>query len=179
MLSRSFMNHEHAPACEHSARAFLAPLDRLHGLQVSTRFEPAEHAWYDAIVEVRSSAGTDRYAAETVNGVTTTTLPAVRRRLERVRAQTGLPPLPLTDHVTPAVAERLIDHATAFVDGAGTVHLDGAAAYVVIFGRCANRTFRLMFPALARHKCVCVPRPRRKRQPSDRPSMTSISSVNT
>ncbi len=119
----------------HEAEAFLAPLDRLHGLQVSTRFELAENAWYDAIVEVHSRTGTDRYAAETVPGVTTTTLPAVRSRLERVRAQAGLPPMLLTDYVTPAVAERLIGHGTAFVDGAGNVHLDGTAAYVVILGR--------------------------------------------
>lgn len=129
------MNMCYSVSMRHGAEAFLAPLDRLHGLQVSTRFEFAEHAWHDAIVEVRSSTGTDRYAAETVTGVTTTTLPAVRSRLERVRAKTGLPPLLLTDYVTPAVAESLIDHGTAFVDGAGNVHLDGAAAYVVILGR--------------------------------------------
>lgn len=124
---------------KHEAEAFLAPLQRLPGLQVSARIELDEAAWYDAIVEVRSRIGSDRYAAETVLGVTTTTLPAVRNRLERARAQSGMPPLLLTDYLTPAVAAGLLDQGMAFADAAGNVHLDGAAGYVLVLGRPRSR----------------------------------------
>ncbi len=124
---------------KHEVEAFLAPLQRLPGLDVTAQFELGEAAWYDAIVEVRSQTGTDRYAAESVLGVTTTTLAAVRNRLERARAQTGMPPLLLTDYVTPAVAERFLDQGVAFADAAGNVHLDGAAGYILVLGRPRSR----------------------------------------
>jgi hypothetical protein len=123
----------------HDVEAFLSPLERLPGLDISARFELGETAWFDAIVEVRSQTGVDRYAAETMLGVTTTTLPSVRSRLEHARAQSGMPPLLLTDYVTPAVADGLLDHGMAFADLAGNVHLDGAAGYVLVLGRRRTR----------------------------------------
>jgi len=124
---------------ERESKTLLATLQRLPGLDVSARFEPREAGWTDAIVEVRSRTGVDRYAAEAVLGVTTTTLPSVRSRLERARAETGMPPLLLTDYVTPAVADDLLAQGLAFADAAGNVHLDGAAGYVLVLGRRRTR----------------------------------------
>ena len=133
------MNASYCLNMKHEAEAFLAPLQRLPGLQASARFEVDAAARYDAIVEVRSRSGTDRYVAETVLGVTTTTLPAVLSRLERARAQSGLPPLLLTDYLTHTVAEGLLDQGIAFADAAGSAHLDGRAGYVLIVGRTRSR----------------------------------------
>lgn len=133
------MNTYHSLNMEREPKTFLATLQRLPGLDVSARFESGEAGRADAIVEVRSRTGVDRYAAEAELAVTTTTLPSVRSRLERARAETGLPPLLLTDYVTPAVADDLLAQGLAFADAAGNVHLDGAAGYVLVLGRRRTR----------------------------------------
>ena len=121
--------------------AVLHALGQLPGLGiVATRNDGhPPRAGDRAIVEIRSNRGVDRYVAQYQARVTTTTLGSVTNRLERARNDLGLPPLLLTDHVTPAVAAALHDQHMAFADAAGNAHLDGAAGYVHVLGHRPER----------------------------------------
>jgi len=119
--------------------ALLAPLttlERVPGLRIQVVNQPndGQHMHGDAIVEVRSLVGSDRYVAEAKRSVSMRTLPSILSQLRQVRHRTDLAPLLLAAYIPPTVARALQVERIAFADAAGNVHLDGPAAYVWIGG---------------------------------------------
>ena len=126
------MNMSYNVNMSHEFQASLDVLDTLPGLTVT----PEENG---ALVKLTSRSGTCTYITNTQRGVTTSTLPAVMGRLERVRQQAKKPPLLLSPYLTPAVIEKLLTERIEFIDGAGNIFLDSPAAYVLVLGRKPGR----------------------------------------
>lgn len=113
-----------------------------------------------AIVRLSSEAGTTHYAIESKSNLTTTTLGPILSQLERSRDSLGYKPLLAAPYITPGTAERLLQQGIEFVDGAGNVHLNDRAAYVLVLGKKPGRLvrssalsstdLRLVFALLAR-----------------------------
>lgn len=95
----------------------------------------------DALISVRSPAGTSTYVAGVKRNVTTSTLPAIANQLGRYSQRFGRPPLLLAPYLTPGVTEQLVDKGIEFADGAGNIFLAGAAAYVLVLGKRPERRF--------------------------------------
>lgn len=120
----------------------LETLTKLPGLTVAYEMAPGRpsEAQPDAIVTIRTAAGTDRYVAEAKTHVTTQSVSSVLSHLTHLRAADGAGAMLLTTYATPAVAEALAARGIAYADTVGNAHLNGAAAYALIRGHRPERT---------------------------------------
>lgn len=75
------------------------------------------------------------YAVEVKRQVTPQTLGAVVAQLNNWGELTKKTPLLVTTHVTPPIADRLIEMNQQFVDAAGNAYLDAPGMFVLITGR--------------------------------------------
>ena len=75
------------------------------------------------------------YAVEVKRQVTPQTLGAVVAQLKHWGELTKKPPLLVTTHITPPVADRLTAANQQFVDAAGNAYLNAPGIYVLITGR--------------------------------------------
>ena len=121
------MNISYSVNMSYEFQASLDVLDALPGLTVTLEEN-------GALVKLASRSGTCTYITDTRRGVTTSTLPAVIERLERVRQQAKRPSLLLSPYLTPAVTAKLLAERIEFVDGVGNIFLDSPAAYVLVLG---------------------------------------------
>jgi hypothetical protein len=120
----------------------LATLTRLPGLTVDYELEVGQRHGRraDAMVTIRTAAGTDRYAAEAKAHVTSQSLSSLLSHLTQLQRAGGARAMLLTMHAPPAVADALAAHGIAYADAAGNVHLNGPAAYALIRGQRPERT---------------------------------------
>jgi hypothetical protein len=120
----------------------LATLARLPGLTVDyeTEVDQPRAVRPDAIVTIRTAAGTDRYAAEAKLNVTSQSLSSLLSHLAQLQAAGGARAMLLTTYATPTVADALAAQGIAYADTAGNAHLNGPAAYALIGGRRPDRT---------------------------------------
>ena len=93
----------------------------------------------DALISIRTPAGTSTYVAEAKRNITTSTLPAIASQLRRYSERFDRPPLLLAPYLTPGVTKQLVDKGIEFADSAGNVYLAGPAAYVLVLGKQPER----------------------------------------
>jgi hypothetical protein len=93
----------------------------------------------NALISIRSPAGTSTYVAEVKRNVTTSTLAAIANQLGRQSQHFDRPPLLLAPYLTPGVTEQLVDKGIEFADSTGNVFLAGPAAYVLVLGKQPER----------------------------------------
>ncbi len=136
MCSR-FLNRCHPANTAAPTDDALDALSRLPGLEIVHR--PTLEGGAD-VVDVSTTAGTDRYVIEIRRRITSNVVPALLSHLEQRRAERPEPPLLLSDYVSPATAAQLERHGVAYADAAGNVHLDGPAAFMHIQGLRPTRT---------------------------------------
>lgn len=122
--------------------ACIATLERLPGLSVALEPRPNRTHGFgpNVFVTIRTSAGTDRYTAETSAHVSTKSLGALLSQLERLHATTDARPMLLTTHATRTIADALASRGIAYADTAGNAHLNGPSAYVLVQGRRPDRS---------------------------------------
>ena len=147
----------------------LATLARLPGLTVDyeTEVNQPRAVRPDALVTIRTAAGTDRYAAEAKPHVTSQSLSSLLSHLAHLQAAGGTRAMLLTTYAPPAVADVLAAHGVAYADTAGNAHLNGPAAYALIRGHRPERTatrsgltpteLRLVFALLRRTDLLRAP----------------------
>lgn len=110
---------------------------RAQGLAVVVQKMPraARDAGADAWLRVgKDRQGVD-YAVEVKRGVTPATLGATLAQLNQLAVAVGRPPLLVTAHVTPPMAERLRALGQQFADTAGNAYLFGPGLLVFVAGR--------------------------------------------
>ena len=92
-----------------------------------------EHA--DAWLRVTKNKKHVDYAVEVKRQVTPQTLGAVVAQLKNWRGVKPKTPLLVTTHITPPIADRLVEMDQQFVDAAGNAYLNAPGMFVLITGR--------------------------------------------
>ena len=110
---------------------------RALGLTVLVQKMPraARAAGADAWLRVKKDRQGMEYVAEMKRAVTPATLGATMAQLNQLATAAGRPPLLVTAHVTPPVAERLRALDQQFADTAGNAYLTGPGFLIYVAGR--------------------------------------------
>lgn len=110
---------------------------RALGLTVLVQKMPraARVAGADAWLRVKKDRQGMEYVAEIKRAVTPATLGATMAQLNQLATAAGRPPLLVTAHVTPPVAERLRALDQQFADTAGNAYLTGPGFLIYVAGR--------------------------------------------
>jgi hypothetical protein len=111
---------------------------RARGLAVAIKAARREDP-VDAWIRITKDRQHVDYAAEVKRQVTPQTLGAVVAQLKERQRATKKPPLLVTAHVTPPVADRLAAAHQQFLDAAGNAYLNAPGMLVLITGRKPER----------------------------------------
>lgn len=124
---------------------------RDHGLTVAVQKEPRTRNNLRTDVWLR--VGKDKqyvdYVVEVKRAIGPATLGAIVAQLRHAADTAGRPPLLVTDHATPPIADQLRELEQQFADAAGNAYLDGPGLLVYVTGRKPEGTLAAARPGRA------------------------------